>query len=380
MLRSNGAAMAQLSNAIRDGCLQGLSSEWGLSTVLVPAVFREWGGLPLRAPRWLLEQAPVYLYQRLAPEKPCYSHNSGYECGIYLRFLNDYYDNLPAFIVFAQADWFAMHKGQAPHIFDFWQLRCLHQHGLRGNNSHIDQPEAHRGHAAWWHWMPLGIRHTIYPPYQIRSRGTDLFATSYTYRILPLCSGAHDLFVEWCWRELLALFAIQPHPPNGLLPQAVDQTYDTNSAPRRLRVTFYPAQNFIASRKWLRRHSRRTYVTAYERLILKGDCHAGGGIADGAWPELLDLASHAQQEMMVKLVNRTSPRPRNFNKIMVATSMEHLMHAIFGGHPVEGAPPMVFPSRNCSGFANTPPPVVGTSSKSPLGHPRRDAACNRTRH
>ena len=153
-------------------CLIGLRTDWGRSTVVVPAVYKEWGlKLPLRAPGWLIEQAPVFLYQRLDPNHSCYAANSGYESGVYLRFIVDHYNRLPAHTVFAQADWFSSHKGLPPHAFDFWQLRCL-----RGNNAtHSNQPELQAEALAsgthheqgWRHWMPLGLRHTIYPPYQV---------------------------------------------------------------------------------------------------------------------------------------------------------------------------------------------------------------------
>ena len=118
-------------------CLSGLhETPWRSATVIVPAVYREWGViLPLRAPDWLVRQAPVYLYQRLDKNQSCFAQNRGYESGIYLRFLLDHLDNLPAHTVFAQADWFSPRKGSPLRQFDFWQLQCLQHQTRHGNSS-----------------------------------------------------------------------------------------------------------------------------------------------------------------------------------------------------------------------------------------------------
>jgi hypothetical protein len=44
------------------------------------------------------------MYQRRHPEMPGYVPNHGYEGGVYLKFIVDYYDNLPDVAVFLQAD------------------------------------------------------------------------------------------------------------------------------------------------------------------------------------------------------------------------------------------------------------------------------------
>ena len=82
-------------------------------------------------------------------------------------------------------------------------------------------------------------------------------------------------------------------------------------------MTFYPCQNFISSRRWLQRHSRATYMAAYQRLVVQGDCMpaGGGGISEGAWPQLKHIATPAQQALMERMVNRSTPRPHNFNKV-----------------------------------------------------------------
>ena len=138
---------------MQPACIHGLTGErtWEASVVVVPAVFREWGN-PVRPPPWLVKQAVVYQYQRLDAKAQCYVQNVAYESGVYFKFIVDLYDNLPAYSVFAQADWFAARKGQPfPHSpFHFWQLDCVRS--------------AHHTHAAaadWAQWMPLGIRNTV---------------------------------------------------------------------------------------------------------------------------------------------------------------------------------------------------------------------------
>jgi len=267
-------------------CVFGLRQPalWEDSLVVVPAVYREWLS-PARPPAWLVYQAVVYLYQRLNASAPCFALNSAFESGVFLRFIVDHYNHLPAHAAFLQADWFAMRKAQPfPYTpFDLWQLGCVRR--------------ATRPHA-WTHWLPLGLRHTVWPPYQVQ-RVADFFGTSYTYRMLPICSGAHGLYMESCWREIAHLFSI----PVGGGHQSV----------ARINLTFYPAQNFVASRWQLRRHSLQTYEKAMDQFVVRGDC-VRPGTALTVWPELRSLASDAQLELMEAMSNRTSARPKNFDK------------------------------------------------------------------
>jgi hypothetical protein len=39
------------------------------------------------------------------------------------------------------------------------------------------------------------------------------------------------------------------------------------------------------------------------------------------------------------------PRPKTYDKVLIAMGMEHLNHAIFGLQPMENAPPAEFPQR-----------------------------------
>ena len=126
-------------------CLHGAPNiAWAHSTVLIVAVFKEWG-VPPRPPLWLSAQWPLVLYQRLEPESPCYVPNRGAEAGIYMHFVVNNFERLPAVMVFLQADFL---NGFAPAKHDFWQPRCADD--LR-----------------WQHWMPLSKHQGEWPPRQV---------------------------------------------------------------------------------------------------------------------------------------------------------------------------------------------------------------------
>lgn len=83
--------------------------------VLVPAMHNEINEV---FPRWLLRW-PVFLYQRKSPDLPRYCPNHGFEGGVYLQFILDFYDNLPHTIVFLQ--------GMPQNHNEYWEdwLTCL---------------------------------------------------------------------------------------------------------------------------------------------------------------------------------------------------------------------------------------------------------------
>lgn len=83
-------------------------------------------------------------------------------------------------------------------------------------------------------------------------------------RVLPICSGVHGIFVEWCWREIALLFNLSlgiadisttsASPPfaspviqksmQGITEAKLADTEGVRqkSKPSRLALTFYPAQ------------------------------------------------------------------------------------------------------------------------------------------
>eukprot|EP00966_Prymnesium_polylepis_P186983 4334637-Prymnesium_polylepis.1 len=208
---------------------QAPADDWSVAIVI--AAFSELGvRLPLRPPAHLLRQAPVVLYQRLDSTQQCYLRNKGYEVGVYLRYLLDYYDQLPSHTAFIQADWLAKHKGGPAVETHLWQVDCLRRAAPRAlpapavDGRHLQgRGTAMARHAAtpagraapgWHHWMPLGIRHHLWPPLQV-VRTAEYFRLRNTDHVLPSCSGAHGLLVEWCWRELAAIFGIRLFPKDG---------------------------------------------------------------------------------------------------------------------------------------------------------------------
>lgn len=73
---------------------------WPVSTpVIVPAVYEEYDNY---FPPWLLRW-PVWIYQRKFEDQPLFCPNHGHEGGVYLKFIVDFYDNLPEKIAFIQA-------------------------------------------------------------------------------------------------------------------------------------------------------------------------------------------------------------------------------------------------------------------------------------
>ena len=282
---------------------------WHSSAVVVPAIFREWGStLPLSPPPWLTAQYPVYLYQRLNSSFPCFCLNRGYESGIILQFLVDHYTRLPAIVAFVQADWLQRARGVMglPAPFDFWQPQCALER--------IDAP--------WHSWMPLGKRHSCWPPgHMWRNAMYWEHARSQHTHGAPSVSAA---LVDACWHALLGIFG-----QSSLSPLI------------RLNLTFYPYQNFVASRGQLRQHGHERYKLAHERLVINGTCLYPATQPDprgDAFPPLHDSLAVSKQT--------------------VAKGMEHVMHAIFGGRPLDAGVSdatyaSVPASRNCTLAART---------------------------
>ena len=276
------------------------AATWDAAAVVVPAVYQEWGrATPLVPPPWLVAQYSVYLYQRLNESASCFCPNRGYESGVYLRFLSDFHDRLPAIVAFVQADWLSPVRFRAPVAFDFWQLRCAFRN--------TSQPFSR--------WMPLGKRHTCWPPGQMTRT-----AAYWPNRR----SRAPAQLIEACWHDLLGIFGKRPAPGT------------------RLNLRFYPFQNFIASRAQLREHPHSSYAQAYARLVLQGTCLDPPLPLTGPWVSLSN-SSHGGGAGRggggVAIQDSVA-----FNKETAGKGMEHLMHAIFGSQAAEGAPPAPIPA------------------------------------
>jgi hypothetical protein len=76
------------------------STSWNSSVVIVPTVFTEWDN---GWPAWT-ENRTVYLYQRTDPNAPRFCKNTGHEAGVILRFIVEFYDDLPNQTVFLHSE------------------------------------------------------------------------------------------------------------------------------------------------------------------------------------------------------------------------------------------------------------------------------------
>ena len=294
------------SRAWRTACTHGelAPGGWGASTVLVVAMHLEWRGGTV--PSWISRQAPVFLYQRRNASKPCYAPNAGYESGIYLQFVIEHYGDLPAYAVFVQADWFARKTHAHPdRPFPLWQLQCL------GNKS------VGIG-AAWRDWMPLGKRITIWPAYQL-VRDADYFTrhSMFDHRRLGSRAGAA---MEMCWKELASLFG-KP----------------VTSVGQPMELSFYPAQNFVVSRRRIQQYPLSTYERVYERLATHSNCF--GQMKAGKQP----YANYTFDLVEARLGTDNVKWRAKF----AATAMEYMNHYLFGNQPIEHAPVAEVPSHTC---------------------------------
>ena len=282
-------------------CVYGLSGSWRDLTVVVPASFWEWVNitacklsrtrsrcLPEPPPAWLYSQYTTFAYQRIDADAPCFSPNRAFESGVFLQFIVEHLaTGLPARTAFVQADWF-----DAPRRW----------HGLPTTPVKLWQPECMR--SDWEDWMPLGKKYHVWPPYQV-TRAARWYGE---HKPLARYPKATHLLIEACWRELLGLFG---HQPESLEP---------------LNVTFYPALNFVVSRRRIEQYPLSTWVGAHARLVTKGVCLPGRlnarrvpGYSDDAGVRWLE--DHA-----------------DYGKLTVAMGMEAVAQVIFGNQLPTGWP------------------------------------------
>uniref|UniRef100_A0A7S1NDV4 Uncharacterized protein n=1 Tax=Eutreptiella gymnastica TaxID=73025 RepID=A0A7S1NDV4_9EUGL len=191
------------------------NKKWRSSKVLVPAIYKEFSD---ELPSWITHATPesgmtAYLYQRLDPKLPRYTPNYGWESGVYLQFINDFYHNLPDLTIFVHA-----HAYEHNPDWPTW-ARCLKPTAtyapllykfIENRNMHV--------------WLGQG--------------------TAVTY--------------EQCFRDLLSIFD-QPIPFRRQLPW----------------FSFYCCANFAVSRKQILKHTRPAYRRAHLKLGLQAVCHLG---------------------------------------------------------------------------------------------------------
>ena len=302
--------------AVDLSCLYGAQTDWTNSTVIVPAVYREWHGRG--PPAWLAEQYPVYLYQRRNASASCYCANHGYESGVYFTFVARHYLRLPKWTAFVQGDWIFSSKTSAGGPFRFWQPRCAAATAARA--------------LPWAEYMPLGGRRTAWPPRCV------IRQTSFYGRFVGKRNG---VVVEACVRELLRLAGW-----SGAL-----RPYD---AARPLNITFYTNMNFLASRSRLRRYTHRAYRQLASRFIDANVCvppsatstptaavatdggRGGGGLAaiGGVGEAVASEALAAHPGVFDK---------PEFSKFTLGMATELLQQSLFGDGPLEDGPPPLVP-------------------------------------
>jgi hypothetical protein len=286
-------------------CLYGVQSDWANSTVIVPAVFREWHGHG--PPEWLHSQYPVYLYQRRNATAPCYCANRGYESAVYFTFIARHYTHLPAFVAFVQGDWIFATKTSAGAPFRFWQPRCVSGEAASS--------------APWAAYLPLGGRRSVWPPRCVVRQ------TSFYSRFVGRQRGP---LVEACVRELLHVLGFSGH----VRPYARE---------RPLNITFYTNMNFLASRARLRRYRHHAYRVLASRFVEEGVC--------------VPSTSGTSAGSDVLLAHNVSDGPQ-FAKFTLGMATELLQQGLYGDGPLECGPPPAVPLDEA--HCLTPAPTVCT--------------------
>ena len=129
------------------------TSQWSTPVVVVPAHYREWG----RTPPWATKLPPwasTYIYQRTKKGAPRYSPNYGYEAGVHLQFISEFYDDLPELVVFTQAK-------PTQHNPLFWDtLKCLNS---RTNYTSLNWNYQTRGTTYWRKFALQGVVEQLLP-------------------------------------------------------------------------------------------------------------------------------------------------------------------------------------------------------------------------
>ena len=190
-------------------------------------------------------------YQRHNQSRKGFVYNRGFEAGIYLRFIIDHYNNLPDVVAFIQED-------ADGEIGD--RLKCLRTENRRA-----------------WGWAPLFMEF-------VENRNLSVWRSR----------GDSDA-VHACWSAIARDF-------NLSLPADRDPV-----------VSFYCCAYFAISKEFIRRHSRTSYLAAYDRTVNAERC-----TLEPTWQ------------------GRTISNFGN-DKDTSAGAFEHLQHALLGGQKLQMA-------------------------------------------
>ena len=210
---------------------------------LVVAEYNEFdGGMPSWAQPTIQHPycvAPVY--QRIDEKKPYYVPNQGYEGSVYLKFVVDYYDNLPDITVFMQAD--------ASRLTDI-QERL----DILANNADKVQ------------YQPMNVNYKA---------GSD---TSQAGDAMTFIAGRPSTWEAWggggeerdtCYKHIMKNFGAPDIVQNSEEPDAPIVT------------SLYCCNYFAVSRDLIRRIPFETWRSTYEDFAVKGKCTPDLGDPNG---------------------------------------------------------------------------------------------------
>ena len=169
-------------------------------------------------------------YQRKDPEVPNFVPQRGLEGGVYLKFVVDYYDNLPDVTVFMRPS-----DGR----FDDLQQR------LAILEKHADEVK----------FQPMGVR---YKPGSGPKR--DAPRRELTDRRLSGARHPTDLR-DRCYARIANAFGAPDTPSADLGDQVVAET-----------ASYYPGGYFAVSRAMIRRIPLAVWRSTYHDLVVKGEC------------------------------------------------------------------------------------------------------------
>ena len=212
---------------------------WPTKVAMVVAHYNEWDNLE-RIPDWAnntvdpatrphsaraLGYTVAPMYQRKHPDRPNYVPNHGFEGGAYIKYVIDWYDNLPDVTMFVQAD-----AGDLPNFAGRLSTIVANADNIKYTPLNVGLDTD-----------PMSLYFHKRIPYQDWWMSTDLRK------------------VERCWRTVAGLFG--ESWPEDVVPQ----------------VSGYCCNLFAASRDNIRRVPKEIWQSIYDNLIVKGECVPGEG-------------------------------------------------------------------------------------------------------
>ncbi|GAQ82832.1 hypothetical protein KFL_001260020 [Klebsormidium nitens] len=256
---------------------------WNSSIVIVPALYGEWNN---GWPAWT-QNRTLYTYQRTDPSAPRYCQNTGYEAGVFLKFIVDFYEDLPDQTVFLHADPFA-------------------------HNADIER---------WIDCLSPDLTYTTLNTVFVVKRSITFWNGYAGFQgVVPQ--------IEKCWRALAAAFDKPLTPQPGQEPV----------------VSFVCCQQIAISRDQIRRNPLAAYQRAYQMIGVNERC-VDGSIDPG------EIWSLAQPASAVGGHTEVPPDfyARGLeSKLIQAQAMEHIIHLLLNDEPLDSVP--VTEDQYCQNF------------------------------